>query len=51
MVVIIFGCIITLLSPQILLTGIEQVGKFIPQIYYVYLRGYLEVAVITGPIY
>ena len=39
--VIIFGCIITLLSPQILLTGIEQVGKFIPQIYYVYLRGYL----------
>ena len=46
--VIIFGCIITLLSPQILLTGIEQVGKFIPQIYYVYLRGYLEVAVITG---
>ena len=44
-----FGCIITPALHQILLTGIEQVGRvYTSNILRLFRRGYLEVAVITG---
>ncbi|MEG1088235.1 MAG: EpsG family protein [Bacteroidales bacterium] len=46
--IIIFAFLIVLLTPQFLLMFIESISQFIPQIYYIYLKGYMEFAVING---
>lgn len=46
--VFIFISIIVLLSPEILLNAVYSLNAYIPPLYFIYLKGYLEYAFIRG---